>query len=49
MVNDPQKLSKQTGGVGNQRTSQDHPNYIIVKIGQNTEISPGDLLSFKLQ
>ena len=30
------------------RTSRDHPNYIIMKIGQNTEKSPGDLLSLKL-
>ena len=27
----------------NKRTSEDHPNYTIVKIGQNTEKSPGDL------
>ena len=31
------------GGFGNKRTSRDHPNYSIVKIGQNTEKSPGDL------
>ena len=28
--------------------SEDHPNYSSVKIGQNTEKSPGDL-SLKLQ
>ena len=30
-----------TGGLGNK--SGDHPNYSIIKIGQNTEESPGDL------
>ena len=32
-----------TGGLGNKRTSGDHPNYFIIKIGQNTEKSHGDL------
>ena len=34
------------------KTSGDHPNFGIIKIGQNTEKSPGDLkdlLSHKLQ
>ena len=31
------------GRIRNQRTNRDHPNYIIVKIGKNTEKSPGDL------
>ena len=31
------------------RTSGDHPDYSIIKIGQNTEKCPGDLLSLKLQ
>ena len=44
-----QKISKETGGLENKRTSSDYPNYNIIKIGQNTEKSPGDLLSFKLQ
>ena len=35
-----------TGGLGNEMTSEDYPNYSIIKIGQNTE---GDLLSLKLQ
>ena len=30
-------------------TSRDYPYYNIIKIGQNTEKSPGDLLSLKLQ
>ena len=29
--------------VGNRRTNQDYPDYSIVKIGQNTQESPGDL------
>ena len=33
----------ETGGLGNKRTSGDHPNYSIVEIGQNTKKSPGDL------
>ena len=32
-----------TWGLGNNRTSGDHPNYCIFEIGQNTEKSPGDL------
>ena len=31
------------GGHSNKRTSEEHPNYSIVKIGHNTEKSPGDL------
>ena len=34
---------KGTGGLGNWRTSGDHPNYSIVENGQSTEKSPGDL------
>ena len=30
------------GGLRNERTSGDHPNYSIVEIGQNTEKGPGD-------
>ena len=41
--NDPQSVCKGPGRVRNQRMSQDHPNYSIVKIDQNTEKSPGDL------
>ena len=33
------------GLVKGQRTSGDHPDYIIIKIEQNTEKSPGDLRS----
>ena len=38
-----QRIDRRTGGLGNKRTSGDHPNYSIVEIGQNTEKSPGDL------
>ena len=38
-----QKIGIRTVGLGNKRTSGDHPNYSIVKIGWNTEKSPGDL------
>ena len=41
--NNPQRLGKETERVGNWRTCQDHLNYSITKIGQNTEKSPGDL------
>ena len=39
----PQKIGKGTGRLGNKRTRRDHPNYSIVKIGQNTEKSLGVL------
>ena len=38
--NDPQRLAK---GIGKQRASEVHPVLSIIKIGQNTEKSPGDL------
>ena len=41
--NDPERFEKGTGRVGNQRMDQDHTNYSIVDIGQNTEKSAGDL------
>ena len=36
-------------GIGSKSTNRDHPDYSIIKIGQNTEKGPGDLLSLKLQ
>ena len=36
-------IGKGTGRVENRKTNRDRPNYSIVKIGQNTEKSPGDL------
>ena len=41
--NNPQRIGKRTGGLRNKRTSGFHPYYSILKIGQNTEKSPGDL------
>ena len=37
------RIDKETGGVRNKRTNGDHTNCGIVKIGQNTEKSPGNL------
>ena len=41
--NNLQRLGKETGRLGNKKTSGDHSDYSIIKIGQNTEKSPGDL------
>ena len=41
--NNLQGTGHKTGRLGNKRTSRDHPDYSIIKIGQNTEKSPGDL------
>ena len=38
------KIDNRTGGLGNKRTSGDHLNYSIIKIGQNTEKCPGGLM-----
>ena len=35
--------TKGSGGLGNKRTCEDHPNYYITENGHNTEKSPGDL------
>ena len=37
------KIIDGTGGLGNKKTSGDHPNYYLIEIGQNTEKSPEDL------
>ena len=37
------RISRRNWGLGNKRTSGDHPNYCIIEIGQNTEKSLGDL------
>ena len=42
----PTLLGEKPGGIGNQRKNRDHSDYSIVKIGQNTEKSPGDLRRF---
>ena len=36
------RIGKMSGGIENKRTSGDHPKYNIIKIGHNTEISPGN-------
>ena len=36
-------IGTRTGGLGNKRTSGDHPNYSNVEIGQNHDKSPEDL------
>ena len=41
--NNPKGNSKGTRRHGNKRTSRDYPDYSIIKIGQNTEKSPGGL------
>ena len=38
-----QRIDTWTGGLGNKKTSGDHPNYCIIEIGQNAEKSPGNL------
>ena len=43
-----QRIHKETGELGNKRTSGDHPNYLIVEIDQNTEKSPGYLRKLAL-
>ena len=46
--NNPKRTDKGTEGLRNKRTSGDHPDYSIIKIGQNTEKSPGDLKGLAL-
>ena len=41
----PKELVKGTGRLGNKRTSREHSDYGIIKIGPNTGKNPGDLLS----
>ena len=36
-------FDKETGELGNKRTSRDYPNYNIIKIDQNIKKSSGDL------
>ena len=37
-----QRIDKETGRFRNGRTSEEHLNYSIIKINQNTEKTPGD-------
>ena len=36
-------IGKGSGRLGNKKIRGDFPNYSIIKIGQDTEKSPGDL------
>ena len=38
-----QRIGTRTGGLGNKRTSRDHPYYCVIEIDQNTEKTLGDL------
>ena len=38
-----QRVIKGTGGLGNYRTRGHYPNFFIIKNGQNTVKTPGDL------
>ena len=40
------RIGTGTGGLGNKRTSGEHPNYSNVEISQKIEKSPGDLKRF---
>ena len=41
-----QRIHKETGGLGNKRSSRDYTSYSIIEIRQNTEKNPGDLRKF---
>ena len=36
------RINRGTGGLGNERTNANHPNYCVIEICLNTEKSPGD-------
>ena len=40
------RIGTGTRGLGNKRTIADHPNYRIIKIGENSVKSPGNLKRF---
>ena len=44
----PQRLGKETCGFGNHRNKRDHSDHSIVKIGQNSLKSPGDVKKFPI-
>ena len=46
--NNPQRIGKGTRRPENKRTNRGHPDYSIIKISQNTELSPGNLKRFAL-
>ena len=39
--NNPQTIGKSTGRLGKKKTRENHPDYSIIKIGQNTEKNLG--------
>ena len=41
-------LKPKTRGIGNQRKGRDETDHSIAKIGKNTQMNPGDLLSLSL-
>ena len=45
--NNPLKIGKRTGRIENKRTSGNHPDNSIIKIGQNTDKSPRDSRRFQ--
>ena len=42
--NNPQRIGNGTGRLGNKMTNRDRPDNCNIKIGQNIEKSPGDLM-----
>ena len=47
LLEQPPRIGKTTRGLGNKRTSGDHPNNSIVEIGQNTEKNPKELVVYQ--
>ena len=43
-----QRFGTGTGELGNKRTCGDYTKYSTIEIGQNTEMSPGDLKGFAI-
>ena len=41
-----QRFGKGAGGIRNRKTSRDCPDYSIVNIDQNTEMNPGEEVTF---
>ena len=41
-----QRIGIGISGIGNKRMNEGPPNYSFIKVGQNTEKSPGDLRKF---
>ena len=42
-LNNPKRIGKGTGKLGTKKASGDHPDYSILKSGQNIEKKPGDM------